>query len=229
MTFNADDPSTWPIMIPTIIAHDVGRSRDRSTAVVGGFSSFPPRVLGISHLEQLPQGLYGSAGANALAEVDRRFNGNALIVADLSNDASYAEVLAHTFGRRIIGIHITRHGDGLTFERRVVPGGAILVYSIGRTILIERYLAELESRKIRIPDNEMSRLAYQQLADLEVVDGDTGRIYKCPNGRHDDLGVSCAMVAWAARHPHLSIWVGPLRQSQIIRKPRPAPSWGAWT
>ena len=101
MTFNRDDPATWPYMKPTIIAHDVGRSRDRSTAVVGGLSPFQPTLLGIQHLEELPQGLCGSAGANALAEVDRRHFSNALIVADLSNDPSYAEVLSHIFGPQI--------------------------------------------------------------------------------------------------------------------------------
>ena len=33
MTFNRDDPNTWPCFNPLIIAHDVGRSDDRSTAV----------------------------------------------------------------------------------------------------------------------------------------------------------------------------------------------------
>jgi hypothetical protein len=40
----------------------------------------------------------GSARASALATADRRYNSNALIVADLSNDATYAEVLLDTFG-----------------------------------------------------------------------------------------------------------------------------------
>ena len=43
-TFNHDDPSTWPVFKPLIIAHDVGRSHDRSTAVVGGNSPFRPLV-----------------------------------------------------------------------------------------------------------------------------------------------------------------------------------------
>ena len=34
------DVSTWPSFSPLIIAHDVGRSRDRSTAVVGGNSPY---------------------------------------------------------------------------------------------------------------------------------------------------------------------------------------------
>ena len=93
MSFNRDDPSTWPCFRPLIIAHDVGRSRDRSTAVVGGNGPFEPRLLGILDLQELPQGLYGSARASKLAEVDRHYNSNALIVADLSNDPSYAEVL----------------------------------------------------------------------------------------------------------------------------------------
>jgi hypothetical protein len=229
MIFNHDDPATWPVLRPTIIAHDVGRSRDRSTAVVGGLSPVQPTLLGIQHLEELPQGLYGSARANALAEIDRRYLNNALIVADLSNDASYAEVLWRTFGRRAVGLHITRHGNGTTFEMRDVLDGFIPVYSIGRTALIERYLAELERGEIRTVNNEMSRLAYQQLADLEVEDRGNERIYTCLSGRHDDLGISCAMVAWAARHPHLSYLIGNLERSRIRRKRAPVTSWAAWT
>ena len=101
---------------PLIIAHDVGRSRDRSTAVVGGNSPFQPRLLGIRELEELPQGLYGSARASALATIDRRYNSNALIVADLSNDATYAEVLFEIFGARVIGVQISRTGDGMNLS-----------------------------------------------------------------------------------------------------------------
>jgi hypothetical protein len=226
---NWDDPSTWPDMKPVIIAHDVARSHDRSTAVVGGPSYYMPRLFGISHLEELPLGLSGSERANALAAVDRRYYSNALIVADLSNDASYAEDLFHTFGCRVVGVHITRHGNGLGFERRQVPGGVIWVYSIGRTFLIENYLAEMERGDMRIVNNEMSRRAYQQLADLEVVDKETGRFYNCVSGRHDDLGISCAMLAWAARHPHLSEWVRISERSRIIRKPTSKVGWEAWT
>ena len=50
-------------------------------------------LLGICDAEELPQGLFGSARASALAAVDRRNYSNALIVADLSFDPTYAEVL----------------------------------------------------------------------------------------------------------------------------------------
>ena len=122
-----------------------------------------------------------------------------------------------------------RHGKGTDFERRQVPGGVIWVYSIGRTTLIENYLAEMERGDMRIVNNEVSRGAYQQLAELEVVDKDTGHFYNCVSGRHDDLGISCAMLAWAARHPHLREWVLIFEQSRIIRKPKPNVSWAAWT
>ena len=139
MTFNRDDPNTWPCFNPLIIAHDVARSRDRSTAVIGGNGPFEPRLLGIRELHELPQGLYGSARASALATIDRRYNSNALIVADLSSDATYAEVLFEMFGPRVIGLQITRYGDGMDFERRPVKNGAILVYTIGRTYLLELF------------------------------------------------------------------------------------------
>ena len=63
----------------------------------------------------MPQGLYGSPRASALATIDRRYNSNALIVADLSNDATYAEVLFETFGPRVIGLQISRYGNGMDF------------------------------------------------------------------------------------------------------------------
>ena len=46
-----------------------------------------------------------------------------LIVADLSFDPTYADVLYETFGKRVIGLQIGRYGDGRTFERRPVKDG----------------------------------------------------------------------------------------------------------
>jgi hypothetical protein len=107
--------------------------------VVGGNCPVGTRLLGIMELEELPQGLFGSARASALAAVDRRHNNNALIVADLSNDATYAEVLLETFGARVIGLQITRSGDGMNPERRPVGAGAMLIYTVGRSHLLELF------------------------------------------------------------------------------------------
>ena len=135
---------------PLIIAHDVGRSRDRSTAVVGGNSPYGERACSESgKREELPQNLYGSSRASALAAVDRRYSRNALIVADLSNDASYAEVLYETFGPRVIGLHISRSGDGSTLSGGRSNADAMPVYPIGRTNLLELFLSELRSDQVR--------------------------------------------------------------------------------
>ena len=229
MIFNRDDPNTWPVFRPLIIAHDVGRSRDRSTAVIGGNGPFQPRLLGIRELNELPQNLFGTARASALAAIDRRYNGNALIVADLSNDATYAEVLFETFGPRVIGLQISRYGDGMDAERRPVKNASMLIYTIGRTYLLELFHSELQSNQVRFVDGPMSRRAYEQLMSLETEMRETGTVYSCPSGQHDDLGISCAMLAWAARHRHLSEWVRIFEQSRTIRKPRPKVSWEAWT
>jgi len=229
MTFNRDDPNTWPYFSPLIIAHDVGRSRDRSTAVIGGNGPFEPRLLGIRELHELPQGLYGSARASALAAIDRQYNSNALIVADLSNDATYAEVLFDTFGVRVIGLQITRSGDGMACERRPVKHSAILIYTIGRTYLLELLHTEMQNAQVRFVDGPMSKRAYEQLMGLETEMRESGTVYSCPQGQHDDLGISCAMLAWAAQHPHLREWVRISEQSRRPRKPSPQVSWAAWT
>ncbi len=229
MIYQPDDVNSWPIFKPLIIAHDVGRSRDRSTAVVGGNSPCGRRLLGIGEAKELSQGLFGSARASALAAVDRRHNNNALIVADLSNDATYAEVLHETFGPRVIGLHISRYGDGMNHESRPVRSGSLPVYTIGRTFLIELFHTEMQSDLVRFADGALMRQAYDQLVNLQLEHRDSGAVYVCPPGKHDDLGISCAMLAWAARHPHLEMWLRPLVAARRLRQPRAKFSWDAVT
>ncbi len=143
--------------------------------------------------------------------IDRRHRSDALIVADLSFDPTYAEVLFETFGARVIGLQISRAGDGMTFERRPVKNSAMLVYTIGRSYLLELLHTELQSNSVRFADGPGLRRAYEQLANLETEFRENGVIYSCPAGQHDDLGISCAMLAWAARHPHLELWLRNLR------------------
>jgi hypothetical protein len=226
MSYNPDDVRTWPAFKPLIIAHDVGRSHDRSTAVVGGNSPYGRHLLGIEEATELPQNHYGHALANALMAVDARHGRNALIVADLSNDPTYAEVLHETFGPRVIGLHISRSGDGMTFQRRPVKHGAIPVYPIGRTYLLELLLGELRSGEVRFANEPTTRRAYEQLANLELEQRDSGMVYTCPQGHHDDLGISCAMLAWAARHPHLESWMRNLQAALRPRKRREPFNWG---
>ena len=229
MLFNRNDPKTWPTYKPLIIAHDVGRSRDRSTAVVGGNCPIGPQLLGMEEFTELPPKLFGSARANALAATDRKYNSNAIIVADLSNDATYAESLCERFGSRVIGLHITRSGDGMNPESRQVKDSSMLVYKIGRSHLLELYHSELQADKVRIVDSPNSKRAYEQLTNLETELRESGTVYTCPPGQHDDLGISAAMLAWAARHPHLREWVRNSERSRIVRERKPAFGWGAFT
>jgi hypothetical protein len=229
MTFNPDDPTTWPIFRPLLIAHDVGRSHDRSTAVVGGLGPFQPSLIGVTEFLELPQNQVGSARASALAAVDRRYDGNGLIIADVSNDASYAENLLETFGRRVIGLQISRHGNGMEFERRPVGLSAMLVYHIGRNYLLEHLRAQICNGEVKIVPSENSRRAFDQLVRLETEMRPSGTVYSCSSGQHDDLGISLAMLVWAAKHPHLERWIGIVNSA---RRPRPKPpqfSASAWT
>jgi hypothetical protein len=219
--------NTWDFFRPHIIAHDVGHTKDRSTAVVGGNSPLAPGLIGMKEFEELPQGLYGSARADALAMVDRRYDCKTLIVADLSNDATYAEPLFERVGHRLIGLRITNHGDGMTAEWRQVKNGAILFYTVGRTYLLDIF--EMQNEKVRILHGAASMRAYEQLMALEIEYRQSGMIYGCSPGRHDDLAISCAMLAWAAQHPHLERWTRALEGPRSPRNKRPAPSAAGWT
>ena len=208
--------TTWQYFKPTIIAHDVGRSRDRSTAVIGGKSPVTPHLIGIGELIELPQGLYGSPRAYEVAQIDNGYDNNTLVIADFSNDPTYAEPLHKLFGPRLIGLQITRQGEGREPVPRLVNGRAMLMYTVGRSYLLELFHSLLNSGQIRFPDNEMMRRAFAQLHALEPEYRDTGAVYHCPDGQHDDLAISCAMLAWAAHHHHLDSWV---RSVQVSRRP----------
>ena len=226
MTFNPDDPRTWPMKIH-LMAHDVGRSIDRSTAVVGGNCPLTSgsRLLGVKQFVELPVGLYGSELANALAAIDQAYNRDCLIIADLSNDATYGETLFDTFGRRVIGVQIGRSGDGTTCEQRRVRHGVIPVYNVGRTFLLELLLAELRDGRVRFADSAESERAYEQLEALEPERRESGTVYKCPSGQHDDLAMSLAMLAWAAQHLHLESWTRPIFDAHRPQRPRQKFDW----
>jgi hypothetical protein len=233
MNFDPNNVRTWGGFSPLIIAHDVGRSRDRSTAVVGGNCPYGHSLglpyIGVGAAEELPQNLSGSARANALATIDRRYECSGLIVADVSTDESYAEILLETFGERVVGLHISRFGNGMTPETRACRHGRLFVYTIGRTYLIDLLENELQSDAVRMIENPQVRKAYGQLAALEREYRQGGVVYTCPPGEHDDLGISLAMLAWAARHPHLVHWLRGLQASRRSRRPREKFNWAAVT
>ena len=109
-----------------------------------------------------------------------------------------------------------------------VKGGSVPVYTVGRTQLFDLLLRELHDEMIRIRNGPQSVRAFEQLTNLEMEFKQSGTIYNCPSGHHDDLAISCAMLVWAARHRHLSYWTRVL-EPRPARVRRPAPSALAWT
>jgi hypothetical protein len=221
-----EDPSTWVNFKPTIVAHDVGASRDRSTAVVGGPAWFNQQLIGITEYHELQQNLYGSARADHLAATICKYP-ESMIVVDLSFDPTYAESLYQRFGPRLIGLKITASGDGMECEERRFKNGRILVYKVSRNTLIEGFHEALQLGHVRLTGGRESMRAFQQLMALQTQTSARGLVYNCPSGQHDDLGISCAMLAFVARHPHFQIWV-----RNMFRTPAPKRQeygWGAFT
>ena len=137
---------TWDCFKFHIIAHDVGHKKDRSTAVIGGPNLRAPGLTGMKGFEELPQGLSGNSRADALAMIDSRYPAS-LIIADLSYDPSYADILVERFGERVIGLQITSTGDTIdNWEERQLKRGRILVYKVSRTYLLDLLLARNAKR-----------------------------------------------------------------------------------
>ena len=217
----------WDCFQLHIIAHDVGHTKDRSTAVIGGPNRIAPCLTGMRGFEELPQGLSGNTRADALAMIDSRYP-KGLIIVDLSFDPSYADILFERFGERVIGLQITSTGDTIdNWEERQLKSGRILVYKVSRTYLLDLLRREMQNEMVRILHGANSVRAYDQLMRLEIEFKQNRMVYKCPVGHHDDLAMSCAMLVWAAQHPHLSRWCRPLRRP--IRPRRPVITASAWT
>jgi len=95
--------------------------------------------------------------------------------------------------------------------------------------LLELLLAELRNHRVRFADSAESNRAYEQLEALEVEQRESGTVYKCPSGQHDDLAVSLAMLAWAAQHLDLDYWTRPIFDAHRPRRRRERISSQAWT
>ena len=107
----------------------------------------------------------------------------------------------------MIGLHITGTGDTIdNCEERQLKSGRILVYKVSRTYLLDLLLREMQNETVRILHGANSFRAYEQLMRLEIEFKQNRTVYKCPVGHHDDLAMSCAMLVWAAQHPHLPRW-----------------------
>jgi hypothetical protein len=57
---------------------------------------------------------------------------------------------------------------------------------------------------------------------------ESGIVYKCPPGQHDDLGVSLAILAWAAQHLHLNAWQQPIFDAHRPRRQRKDYGWSSF-
>ena len=104
-------------------------------------------------------------------------------------------------------------------QQRRIRHGVVPVYHVGRTFLFELLLAELRNERVRFANSAESLRAHEQLMALEPEQRDSGTVYKCPSGQHDDLAISLAMLAWAAQHLHLEDWTKPIFDAH-----RPNPS-----
>ena len=158
-------PASWPDLPPLMIAHDVAwrATARRPWSVAAG----PLRPVEGRHsrLPELPQGAVWQCAGECACRDRSALSSDALIVADLSNEASYGEYLYETFGSRVIGMRISRHGDGKNVERRPVGRGSMLVYTVGRTFLIDHYHNLLATGMVRLATGPDSRRIYAQLGE----------------------------------------------------------------
>jgi hypothetical protein len=124
---------------------------------------------------------------------------------------------------------IGRFGDGMEFETRATKFCMLRVYKVGRSFLIELLHSELLRDQVRLSNDQNIRRAYEQLAKLDVEYKEGGVVYSCTPGEHDDLGISLAMLAWAASHPHLEYWARGLETGRRRRPSSPQFGWPAFT
>ena len=71
--------------------------------------------------------------------------------------------------------------------------------------------------------------ARAQLVNLKMELRDSGKVYSCLPGQDDDLAISCCMLAWARRHPHVQYWKTNAFADRMPRPPQRTVPSGGWT
>ena len=85
----------------------------------------------------------------------------------------------------------------------------------------------MQADLVRLVKGPTSQKAFGQLEGLQTELSETGVAFACLPGQHDDLGISCCMLYWAARHPHLRFWMTDAFAERMPRPPQPKFKWGA--
>ena len=131
------------------------------------------------------------------------------------------------------GQSLGAHGEethGVFLYGRPVGRGSVLIYQVGRVPSAGSPAQRFAIRQSLLCRGPEARRAYAQLEALEPEMRESGIVYKCLPGQHDDLGISCAMLNWAAHHPHLDCWMGNMAAARRPRRrPQPKISWAAWS
>ena len=113
-----------------------------------------------------------------------------------------------TFGPRVIGLQISRHGDGMTFERRPVRHGAMPVYTHRPEPICSSIFAPnciWSGAHCAIRPTAVAPLS--SWCDWKPRCGRAERSTLARRGSTMISASRCAMLVWAARHPHLEHWV----------------------
>jgi hypothetical protein len=120
-----------------------------------------------------------------------------------------------------------RHGIRVAAGR---PGLSISFILSAGLICWKPLHSDLQAGRVCFADGPEARRAYAQRESLEPGIGEGRMVYKCLPGQHDDLGISCAILNWAAHHLHLQTWYGNmLAARRPLRRPRPKISSAAWS
>jgi hypothetical protein len=111
----------------------------------------------------------------------------------------------------------------MQFERRPAGRGGILIYHVGRSHLLH---SDLQAGRARFSDGPEARHACAHLEALDPEMRESAIVYKCLSGQHNDLGISCVMLNWAARHQY---WMSNVMAARQLKPRRQPYTWAAFT
>lgn len=204
------DPSAWALHNASVlgIAHDYGVKSDHSTIVIGGAFAFPGQqpVIAVTGVQQIPLNTPPSEVCKMLREV-RMHHGTSraptVTVVDASSNMAYFESVCQ------IGIHPTPTGVVFTGSGRhsrtpdIVPLGDrryAKEYKLSRTLLLDELGPAMDNGSLIITNTgDANKLRSEFDTIQRIVTEARNTKYVTPNGTHDDLVISVAMLYWAMK------------------------------
>lgn len=209
-TAQISDPSEWALhdAICLAIAHDFGVKSDHSTIIKGGAFALPgkPPIIAVTGVQQIPLNTPPSKVRKMLFDA-RMHHGSSraptITLVDSGSNAAHFESICQLgidpIPIGMVSTGSTRHSrtpDFVHMGQRL----SAREYKVSRTLMLDELGQAMDSGDLVITNTGDADKLKAELGTIQRSVTEARNVkYMTPNGTHDDLVISVAMLCWGLK------------------------------